>query len=312
MFGIIATWRMSLEGLEKGYSDLKNNKDSAKAVIKTIKEVENNPRFVSVGYGGLPNNEGKVELDAGFMDGNTLAIGCIAGAHNIANPIEVAYDLSHKRTDVFLVGEGADKYAKENKFNLKNMLTKSSYSLYLKKKKELEEKKNLIYRGHDTIGCIALDNKKKIVVGTSTSGLFMKHKGRVGDSPIPGSGYYADSKVGAATATGLGEDMLKGIISYEIVSLMKKGYKPQEACEKAVKDLDNKLKSVIKDTGDISVIAMNNKGEWGAASNTQVFSFVVGTSKLKPTVYQVYNKNYKMKIVKADLDWVKDLDKSYR
>ena len=112
-------------------------------------------------------------------------------------------------------------------------------------------------------------------------------KGRVGDSPISGSGFYADSKKGAASATGLGEDLMKGCISYEIVRLMGEGMHPQKACETAVARLDAELKERRGEAGDLSLIAMNPKGEWGVATNIEGFSFAVVTEALEPTVYLV-------------------------
>ena len=126
-----------------------------------------------------------------------------------------------------------------------------------------------------------------MTAATSTSGLFMKKKGRVGDSPITGSGFYADSKRGAASATGLGEDLMKGCISYEIVRLMGEGMHPQEACETAVNRLDAELRERRGEAGDLSLIAMNMKAEWGVATNIDGFSIAVVTETLEPTVYLV-------------------------
>src|SRR5690606_38630553 len=108
-----------------------------------------------------------------------------------------------------------------------------------------------------------------------TSGLFMKKRGRTGDSPLSGSGFYVDSEIGGATATGLGEDIMKGCISYEIVRLMKDGYTPQEAADKAVYELNKLLVDRRKEAGDISVVCINNKGEFGVATNIEGFSFVI-------------------------------------
>ena len=140
-----------------------------------------------------------------------------------------------------LVGEGAEKYAREMKFEEKEMLTDRAKAFYRKQKKELDQELRP-YDGHDTVGMVCLDGTGTVTAATSTSGLFMKRSGRVGDSPIVGSGFYADSQVGGAAATGLGEDLMKGCISYEIVRLMKEGMTPQAACEKAVYDLDQKLR----------------------------------------------------------------------
>lgn len=115
------------------------------------------------------------------------------------------------------------------------------------------------YDGHDTVGAIALDNKGKVVVGTSTSGLFMKEPGRVGDSPMCGCGFYADSNIGAATATGLGEDIIKGVLSYEVVRKISEGLLPQEACDKTIYEFAEQIKNRNKNIEDlqISLIAMD-------------------------------------------------------
>ena len=109
----------------------------------------------------------------------------------------------------------------------------------------------------------------------------MKKRGRVGDSPLSGSGFYVDSEVGGASATGLGEDLMKGCISYEIVRLMKEGYHPQEAADKAVEDLNEELKRRRGKAGDLSVVCLNNKGEFGVATNIDGFSFSVMTDDME-------------------------------
>ena len=196
---------------------------------------------------------------------------------------------AEEKVNNILVSYGAEKYAREHHFEEKEMLTDRAKAFYRKKKKELEQQAQELkpYDGHDTVGMVCLDENGTVVAGTSTSGLFMKKPGRVGDSPFVGSGFYADSEVGGATATGLGEDLMKGCISYEIVRLMKEGLTPQEACEKAVNDLDASLKKRRTVAGDLSVVAMNNKGEFGCATNIDGFSFSVATSDVEPTVYLV-------------------------
>ena len=267
MHGIIATWRMAKEGIEQGFEQLNQNGKASDAIETAIKAVEDFPYYKSVGYGGLPNEDQVVELDAGYMDGDTFDVGAICAIKDFANPISIAKKLSEE----------------------KEMLTDRAKAFYRKKKKELEQQAQELkpYDGHDTVGMVCLDENGTVVAGTSTSGLFMKKPGRIGDSPFVGSGFYADSEVGGATATGLGEDLMKGCISYEIVRLMKEGLTPQEACEKAVNDLDASLKKRRTVAGDLSVVAMNNKGEFGCATNIDGFSFSVATSDVEPTVYLV-------------------------
>ena len=289
MHGIIATWRMAKEGIEQGFEQLNQNGKASDAIETAIKAVEDFPYYKSVGYGGLPNEDQVVELDAGYMDGDTFDVGAICAIKDFANPISIAKKLSEEKVNNILVSYGAEKYAREHHFEEKEMLTDRAKAFYRKKKKELEQQAQELkpYDGHDTVGMVCLDENGTVVAGTSTSGLFMKKPGRIGDSPFVGSGFYADSEVGGATATGLGEDLMKGCISYEIVRLMKEGLTPQEACEKAVNDLDASLKKKRTVAGDLSVVAMNNKGEFGCATNIEGFSFSVATSDVEPTVYLV-------------------------
>ena len=286
MWGMIATWRMAVEGITKGSEMLKNHGNAGDAIETAIREVEDFPYYKSVGYGGLPNEEMEVELDAAFMDGDTLDIGAVAAIRDFANPVSIARRLSHEKVNSLLVAEGAEKFAHKEGFERKNMLTDRAKAHYRKRVKEMTQTLKP-YSGHDTVGMVCLDEQGKMTAATSTSGLFMKKKGRVGDSPIAGSGFYADSKIGGASATGLGEDLMKGCISYEIVRLMGEGLHPQEACEQAVNRLDRELRERRGEAGDLSLIAMNNQGQWGVATNIEGFSFAVVTENQEPTVYLV-------------------------
>lgn len=283
---MIATWRMAVEGITKGSEMLKNHGNAGDAIETAIREVEDFPYYKSVGYGGLPNEEMEVELDAAFMDGDTLDIGAVVAIRDFANPVSIARRLSHEKVNSLLVAEGAEKFAHKEGFERKNMLTDRAKAHYRKRVKEMTQTLKP-YSGHDTVGMVCLDEQGKMTAATSTSGLFMKKKGRVGDSPIAGSGFYADSKIGGASATGLGEDLMKGCISYEIVRLMGEGLHPQEACEQAVNRLDRELRERRGEAGDLSLIAMNNQGQWGVATNIEGFSFAVATESQEPTVYLV-------------------------
>ncbi|WP_130805804.1 N(4)-(beta-N-acetylglucosaminyl)-L-asparaginase [Senegalia massiliensis] len=305
-YAIIATWRMALEGIEEGVKSLKNNGSSADAIEKAVKMVEDFPYYKSVGYGGLPNENGEVELDAAFMDGDCLSIGAVAGIKDFKNPISIARKLSEQKFNCFLVGAGAEEYAHKNGFERKNMLTDRAIIHYKNRLKETVEKGLSPYDGHDTVGMVALDNKDSMASGTSTSGLFMKKRGRTGDSAVSGSGFYVDSEIGGATATGLGEDIMKGCSSYEIVRLMKEGYTPQQAADKAVSNLNDLLIKRRKKAGDISVVCINNKGEFGVATNIENFSFVIATEKIEPTVYVCKNENGKTTYRVATEEWLEN------
>ncbi|SFC93931.1 N(4)-(beta-N-acetylglucosaminyl)-L-asparaginase [Clostridium uliginosum] len=282
---MIATWRMAIEGITEASKDLEKGCFSGNAIEKAIKMVEDFPYYKSVGYGGLPNEKCQVELDAAYMDGDTLSIGAIGGITDFKNPISIAKKLSEERFNCFLVGLGANEYAQKEGFERVNMLTDRAKRHYQKRIRETIDKGLSPYAGHDTVGMIAIDKNGKMAAGTSTSGLFMKKKGRVGDSPVSGSGFYVDSEIGGASATGLGEDLMKGCISYEIVRLMKEGLHPQQAADKAVLELNEKLIKRRGKSGDISIVALNNKGEWGVATNIEGFTFSVVSEDEHPTVY---------------------------
>ncbi|AIS09296.1 L-asparaginase [Lactobacillus sp. wkB8] len=283
-WAVISTWNMSYEGLKTSADLLKKGTDAKDAVEKLINQVESNTEYTSVGYGGLPNENGIVQMDAAFMDGNTLAQGSVAAIENVKHAVSVARKLSSNKTNSFLVGEGATNYAMKNGFEMTNMLTANAKKTWRQKVKETHEHDVHPYAGHDTVGAITLDQKGAVTVATSTSGLFMKKNGRIGDSPLSGSGFYADSDIGAAAATGLGEDIMKGCLSYEIVRQMSAGKSPQEACDSAVYSFCKKLKQRYGQVGEISLIALNNKGEWGVATNVE-FTFCVADNKHEARIF---------------------------
>ncbi len=289
MFGMIATWRMAYEGIVEGEKLLRENGTAGDALETCIKMVEDYPFYKSVGFGGLPNERGILEMDAAFMDGETFAIGAVAGITDVKNPISVARSLSNQHYNSFRVGKGADEYATLAGFEKKNMLTSRAKKIWENRLAEIQEKGLKPYDGHDTVGVVSLDEKGHMAAGTSTSGLFMKKAGRVGDSPLSGSGFYVDEKVGGACATGLGEDIMKGCISYEIVRLMKEGHTPQEACDKAVYPFVEELNERYGKAGEFSVVAMDNHGNWGVATNVE-FTFAVATTNEAPAIFIAHPK----------------------
>ncbi|MHA4986602.1 N(4)-(beta-N-acetylglucosaminyl)-L-asparaginase [Cetobacterium somerae] len=304
-WGMIATWRMASEGVTLGSEMLKNGGKCQDALEEAVKFVEDYPFYKSVGYGGLPNEECEVELDAAFMDGKTLSIGAVASIKDFKNPISIARKLSADRYNIFLVGAGAESYAHKNGFVRQNMLTERAKKTWELRVKEIQEKNLSPYDGHDTVCMIALDKDEDMAVATSTSGLFMKKKGRVGDSPVSGSGFYVDNEIGGAAATGLGEDIMKGCLSYEVVQRMKKGEHPMKAAQKAVDEFSETLRKRRGKAGEISIVAMNNKGEWGIGTNVE-FTFCVGTETEKPQVYiSTPQENGEIKIEVASEEYMR-------
>lgn len=282
-WGVIATWRMAHDGVKKASQLLQANGTAGDAVEALIKTVEAYPYYKSVGYGGLPNENGEVEMDAAFMDGDTLAQGAVAGIHEVLHAVSVARALSHDHYNSFLVGQGATQYAQLNGFEMRNMLTDRAKKRWEKRRAELADAKIKPYDGHDTVGAITLAPTGSMAAATSTSGLFMKRPGRVGDSPLSGSGFYVDSDIGGAAATGLGEDIMKGCLSYEIVRRMGEGRTPQEACDEAVYPFIEKLKRRYGKAGEFSLIALDRASNWGVATNVE-FTFSVATASQKPVI----------------------------
>ncbi len=283
-WAMIATWRMACDAVAFGSDLLKNGGKCQDAVEKSIMIVEDYPFYKSVGFGGLPNEDCVVELDAAFMDGKTLSIGAVAGIRDYKNPVSIARKLSSDTFNVFLVGDGAENYAHNNGFVRQNMLTDRAKNTWEKRKKEMYENNLSAYDGHDTVCMIALDKDDDMAVATSTSGLFMKRRGRVGDSPLSGSGFYVNNDIGGAAATGVGEEIMKGCLSYEVVQRMKRGESPQEAAQNAVMDFSMELTKKRGKALAISVIALNNKGEWGIGTNVE-FTFVASNFERECHVY---------------------------
>lgn len=282
-WGTIATWQMAHGGVVKAGDLLASGGSAADAVQTVIETVEAEPSYQSVGYGGLPNEEGVVEMDAAFMDGDTLAQGAVAGIQNVKHAFAVARALSAQHYNSFRVGEGATKFAAQNGFAMTNMLTPAAKARW-QQQLQAQQSTAKPYDGHDTVGALALATSGSMAVGTSTSGLFMKKAGRVGDSPLSGSGYYVDSTIGGAAATGLGEDLMKGVLAYEIVRRMGEGETPQAACDHAVYPFIEKLQARYSKAGEFSLIAMNHNGAWGAATNVE-FTFSVALADAPAQLY---------------------------
>jgi len=275
MYAIIGTWKMSYTGVSQAHELLAQGGCAGDAVQHAIMSVEDEPSYTSVGYGGLPDHDGHVMTDAAFMDGNSLRFGAVMSAEHIRNPIRAARALCGRETNCLLAGRGAEQFAMEQGLPMRDMRTESAMRQW-REALQQENRKIDAYREHDTVCVLALDENGSLIAGTSTSGLFLKHPGRVGDSPVIGSGFYCDARYGAAAATGLGEDIMRGCLSYEIVSLMRAGLSPQKACELAAQGLSQRKIQLGEDAGSISVIALSPKGEYGAATTLPVFPFVAG------------------------------------
>lgn len=276
---------MAEEGIRKAIEILAGHGTGADAAVEGISLVEDNPQFHSVGYSGRPDINGRVLLDGGFMDGDTLHFGAVGALEGFRSPVRIARSLIKGDANNFLTGKGAEQYAEEMGFEKRDNLTEEMKAYWFEKKKDME--KLSAYDGHDTVCFLVLDEYGTLTAATSTSGLAMKREGRIGDTPIPGSGFYADSKTGAAAATGMGEEIMKGALSFAAVMYMKQGMSPMEAAQKAVNDLDEELRKRNGHASPMSLIAMNRDGEWGVGTNIE-FPFVTADDAHEVTVHTAY------------------------
>lgn len=304
-YTMIATWKMSYDGIGLAKEALEKGCSVKEAIRIAIQNVEEREEFISVGHGGLPNIDGHVQLDAAYMDGDTLDFGGIIEVEDIKSPIAVAQDLCGLKCNCLLSGKGAESYAKKKGFPFENHLCESSKKRWEEKKKEdIEDIEELqAYEGHDTV-CVLGEVKKHLGVGVSTSGLFMKQEGRVGDSPIIGSGFYADSLIGCAAATGLGEDIMRGCLSLRVVDKMAEGKHVQEAVNEVLDAHIKRMALMKKDCDAISLIAMDKDGNCAASTNICEFPFVV----LQDNDIKLFVATYKEgmhNVFEADETWLK-------
>lgn len=241
------------------------------AIEKGINYAESDPEDSSVGYGGLPDSEGNVTLDACIMNHNGEA-GAVTYLQNIRHPVSVARKVMEKTPHVTLSGDGAYKFALEQGFIAEDLLTDDSRKAYQEWLQKPEFSPKINVERHDTIGMLGMDNSYRICGGCSTSGLSFKKPGRVGDSPVIGSGLYVDNEVGAATATGMGEVILENCSTFLVVELMRQGTSPQNACEEAIKRIIRKNKD---NNFQVGLIAINKNGEFGGFSIHKGFQFTI-------------------------------------
>lgn len=268
---VIATWNVP-ESTAKAWELINEGRSALDAIEKGCMVEEANEKGQSVGIGGLPDRDGKVTLDACIMnkEGNYGAVVCM---QNIVHPISVARRVMEDTPHVILAGEGAEQFAVSVGFKRENLLTEASKKAWEEWKIKSEYKPIINIENHDTIGMLAIDKNGDISGGCTTSGLAYKMAGRVGDSPIIGSGLYIDNEVGGATATGLGEEVLKTVGSFLIVELMRQGRTPQEACEEAIGRIIKKNLN-FRDF-QVGYIAVNKNGETGMYSIHENFSATI-------------------------------------
>jgi len=275
---ILSTWNHGLPANDAAWKVLENDGSAMDAAEAGARVAEADPTITSVGFGGLPDEQGNVTLDACVMDSNGNA-GSVAFLQNIKHPVSVARKVMEDTKHVMLVGEGARLFALSQGFEEMNLLTVESRQAW--KEWDKNRREMTPHETHDTISVLVQDKNGDLAGACTTSGWAYKLHGRVGDSPIIGAGLFVDNEIGCAAATGLGEEVIKTTGSFLVVELMRQGYDPTVACEEA-------LNRVIKAHNgkpdfQIGYIALRKDGEIGSACLKWSFEYALargGVNKL--------------------------------
>jgi N4-(beta-N-acetylglucosaminyl)-L-asparaginase len=290
---VISTWDFGKAANAAAWEILQKGGRALDAVEAGVKITEADPKNQSVGYGGLPDRDGRVTLDACIMD-DKYNCGSVMCIEHILHPISVARLVMEKTPHIVLAGDGALQFALANGFEKTNLLTPESekaWKEWLKTSKyepvmnienKLYNKENDPMPGgaenHDTIGMIALDADGNLSGACTTSGMAYKIHGRVGDSPIIGAGLYVDNEIGGATATGVGEEVIRIVGSHLVVELMRQGLSPENACREAVDRIIKRGPERAKKL-QVGFLALNKKGEYGAYALQKGFTYAVKSGK---------------------------------
>lgn len=281
---VVSTWNFGQAANVEAWKILSSGGRALDAVEAGARVPEGDPGETSVGLGGLPDRDGRVTLDACIMDefSNCGAVACL---EHIVHPVSVARKVMEKTPHVFLTGDGALQFALANGFKKEKLLTKESERAWREWLKTSEYKPKANIENHDTIGIVALDRQSNVSGACTTSGMAYKMRGRVGDSPIIGAGLFVDNEVGAATSTGVGEEVIRIVGSHLVVELMRQGRSPQQACEEAVKRIVKNQPVKSKDL-QVGFLALNKQGETGAYALQKGFTYAVYSPEIVNRLFE--------------------------
>lgn len=281
---VISTWNFGAGANAEAWKILSTDGRALDAVEAGARVPEGDPKESSVGLGGLPDRDGRVTLDSCIMDefANCGAVACL---EHIVHPVSVARKVMEKTPHVFLVGEGALKFALDQGFKKENLLTKESEKAWKEWLKTAKYKPVANIENHDTIGIVALDTKQNLSGACTTSGMAYKMHGRVGDSPIIGAALFVDNEIGAATSTGVGEEVIRIVGSHLVVELMRQGNSPQQACELAVARIVKNQPQKSKEI-QVGFLALNKNGEYGAFALQKGFTYAVYSTEVPNKIFE--------------------------
>jgi len=288
---VISTWIHGMEANAGAWSVLENGGAALDAVQKGVAVTESDMNNRSVGLAGRPDRDGHVTLDACIMDHDSRC-GSVAFLEDIQHPIDVARAIMDKTPHVMLVGEGAQQWALENGFSKVDFEVpipevQKDYENWLIKS---EYKTGVNVENHDTIGMLALDASGRMAGACTTSGMAYKIRGRVGDSPIIGAGLFIDGDVGGATATGVGEAMIRTAGCASVVESMRRGASPEEACYEIVQRILKKHPDV--NGMQVGFLAMNMQGEYGGYSVYNGFNYALRSKDRNEMVDAKYMRTW--------------------
>ncbi len=291
---VISTWDFGKVANAGAWDILKKGGRALDAVEAGVMIPEADPKNQSVGLGGRPDRDGRVTLDACIMDEN-YRCGSVAALEHVVHAISVARMVMEKTPHVMLVGDGATQFALANGFKKENLLTPKSegeWKDWLKTSKYAPQKniENVLPGGefnHDTIGMVAMDKSGNLSGACTTSGMAYKMHGRVGDSPIIGAGLYVDNEIGAATSTGVGEEVIRIVGSHLVVELMRQGLEPEDACKRAVERIISRNPEMAKQV-QVGFLALNKSGAYGAYALQKGFSYSVRSGKVEEVFQSKY------------------------
>lgn len=281
---VVSTWDFGVGANQAAWQVLSQQGSALDAVEQGGRWAEGELCNATVGRCGYPDRDGRLTLDASIMDGDGRC-GSVAALEDIRHPISVARRVMEKTPHVMLVGAGAQQFAMEQGFAREALLTDAARKAWREWKIESKYQPKLNVErlstsrpgdssNHDTLGLLAIDSQGRLAGACTTSGMAWKLHGRVGDSPIIGAGLYVDNEVGAATASGVGEEMIRNAASFLVVELMRQGKSPQEACLAALQRIVHKREAASKQL-QVCLLALNKHGEVGACALHHGFTYAL-------------------------------------
>ena len=279
---VVSTWDFGVGANQAAWKKLLEGGSALDAVETGARWAEGSLCNTTVGHCGYPDRDGVLTLDASIMDGDGRC-GSVAALQDILHPVSVARAVMEKTPHVMLVGEGAQQFAMQQGSEKQSLLTPEAKAAWREWQRTAQYRPQINAErakvpgnkeNHDTLGILALDASGRLAGACTTSGMAWKMHGRVGDSPIVGAGLYVDNEVGAATASGVGEEMIRNAASFLVVELMRQGRSPMDACREAIERVVKKRPEASK-TLQVCFLAMNRDGEVGAFALHKGFVYAV-------------------------------------